>query len=80
MRLSELTIGRVHMTEKYARFRIKEPSKFKKLRTQTLNDQVKRIAGQLKSTGDWDTQAILVDRKAFEKNPEHYEELIGRFR
>lgn len=75
-----MTIGKVHMTEKYARFRIKEPGKFKRLRTQTLGEHVKRVAGQLKSTGNWNTQAILVEKAAYESRPEHYEEMVERFR
>jgi hypothetical protein len=69
------------MTEKYARFRIKDPGRFKpsSLRTQSLGERVKRVAGQLKSTGDWDTQALLIDRVAFEKRPEHYAEMVERF-
>lgn len=59
-----MTIGKVHLTENYARYRIKNPSEFEKssFRTQDIGraGHSKRIAGKLKSSGKWATQAILI--------------------
>lgn len=62
-------IGRVHLTEKFARYRQRSPSDFVEgsFRTQHLGSHgVERIAGRLKSDG-WATQAFLIPRKAYEK-------------
>jgi hypothetical protein len=60
-----MTIGKRHLTTKYERWRIREPSDFKygTFRTQDIGKKgfSKRVAGMLKSTGEWDTQAILID-------------------
>jgi hypothetical protein len=42
----------------YIRERIRSPKAFKTLRTQIVGKH-RRIAGRLKSTGQWATQAIL---------------------
>lgn len=64
-----MTIGRVHLTKHYARFRMREPNRFihGSFRTQTLGKNAKRIAGRLKTTGQWKTQAFLIKRGAYEK-------------
>lgn len=60
-----------HLTKQYARYRIKNPSDFDKstLRTQDIGREghSKRIAGKNKTTGKYETQAILINRKDFEK-------------
>ena len=66
-----MTIGKVHLTKKYARFRIENPRKFRSgsFRTQTLSEKkgVKRIAGRLKTNNKWKTQSILIARKNYNK-------------
>ena len=60
-----------HMTKRYARYRIRNPNDFDKstLRTQDIGQEghSKRIAGKNKVTGKYETQAILINRKDFEK-------------
>lgn len=63
-----MTVGKVHLTKRYARYRIKEPNRFKRgsLRTQPLGTHgTKRIAGKLKSNNKYETQAILIPRKRY---------------
>jgi hypothetical protein len=63
-----MTVGKVHLTKRFARYRIKNPSQFKKstLRTQPLGTHgTKRITGKLKQSNKWDTQAILIPRKRY---------------
>jgi hypothetical protein len=64
-------IKRPHFTKRYARYRIEDPNKFMKssLRTQDIGRKghSKRIAGQLKSTGQWKTQAILISKKDYKE-------------
>lgn len=63
-----MTVGKVHLTKRFARYRITEPSKFKRktLRTQPIGTHgTKRIAGKLKTTNRFKTQAILIPRKRY---------------
>lgn len=63
-----MTVGKVHLTEHFARYRIEPPSHFVKnsLRLQHLGKHgTERIAGRLKKDG-WKTQAILVPRERYE--------------
>jgi len=64
-----MVVGGVHFTEEYARLRIKEPKLFKKtsFRTHDIGRRghTKRIAGRLKSTGKWETQAMLIPREEY---------------
>lgn len=61
----------VDITEKYYRYRIRSPKLFKQgtLRTLDIGDvgKHKLIRGILKSTGEYSTQAVLVERK-YEKS------------
>jgi hypothetical protein len=65
-----MTIGKVHLTGRYARYRIRSPKSFKKgtFRTQDIGriGHTKRIAGILKS-GKWATQSVLVSRPDYAK-------------
>lgn len=60
-----------HFTKRYARYRIRDPKRFKKssFRAHDIGRKghSKRIAGKLKKTGKWATQAILVTRKDYKK-------------
>lgn len=60
-----------HITKDYVRYRIMNPSYFQSgsLRTQDIErvGHSKRIAGILKSTGEWATQAILIHRNDYEE-------------
>jgi hypothetical protein len=51
-------------TKRYVRYRIEEPSKFRagSFRMQDIGRKghSKRIAGQLRKSGKWKTQAILI--------------------
>lgn len=65
-----MTVGKVHLTKNYARYRILDPRRFVKesLRTQPIGKHgTKRIAGELKSTDKYATQAILIPRQRYEK-------------
>jgi len=59
-------IGNPHFTDKFERWRIREPSEFIKgsFRTHDIGRKgfSKRIAGKLKKSGKWATQAILISR------------------
>jgi hypothetical protein len=60
-----------HLTKRYARYRVQEPRLFEKesLRTQDIGRKghSKRIAGIKKSTGKYETQAILISRPDYAK-------------
>jgi hypothetical protein len=60
-----------HLTKQYARYRIQNPNLFKKnsFLTQDIGREghSKRIAGIKKSTGEYETQAILISRKDYAK-------------
>lgn len=60
-----------HFTKRFARYRIENPNKFIKssLRTHDIGRKghSKRIAGRLKSTGEWKTQAILIAKSDYMK-------------
>ena len=60
-----------HLTKRFARYRIKSPSLFIKssFRTQDIGkpDHSLRIAGRLKKTGNWATQAVLISRKDYSR-------------
>jgi hypothetical protein len=60
-----MVIGRLHLTKDYARYRIRDPGDFipGSFRTQDIGRKghTKRIAGRLKRSGKWATQAILID-------------------
>jgi hypothetical protein len=64
-------IKKPHLTKKYARYRVQEPSLFEKssFRTQDIGrkEHSKRIAGIKKSSGKYETQAILIAKKDYEK-------------
>jgi len=66
-----MTIGKVHLTKRYARYRMRNPGEFihGSFRTQDIGrlGHTKRIAGRLKSTGRWATQAILVNIKDWKR-------------
>lgn len=66
-----MTVGKVHLTAHYARYRIKSPGAFRKgsFRTQDIGRKghSKRIAGRLKKSGKWATQAILISRADYKK-------------
>jgi len=59
----------VHSRGKYVRFRVREPTAFKTgtLRTHDVGRKghSKRIAGRLKTSGKWATQAFLVAKRDF---------------
>jgi len=61
---------KIHRTRAYVRYRIKDPKLFRKgsFRTHDIGrvGHSKRIAGILKSTGEWETQAILISREDYE--------------
>jgi hypothetical protein len=58
-----------HLTKRYARYRQQNPKLFKKgsFLTQDIGREghSKRIAGIKKSTGEYETQAILISRKDY---------------
>jgi len=58
---------KVHKTERFDRYRVREPEEFEKssFRTHDIGRPgfSKRVAGQLKSSGKWQTQSFLVSRK-----------------
>lgn len=57
---------KIHKTKRFIRIRILDPKLFRKssLRTHDIGRKgfSKRIAGKLKKTGEWQTQAILISR------------------
>ena len=61
---------KVHFTKGFARYRVKSPTAFKptSFRTQDIGRKghSKRVAGRLKKTGRWATQALLIKRSDFE--------------
>lgn len=63
--------GRVHLTTRFARYRVLSPRLFVtgSLRTQDVGRKghSKRIAGRLKKSGKWATQSFLVSRKDYDK-------------
>ena len=58
--------GKVHVTERFERHRIRDPNDFIEgsFRTHDIGKRgfSKRIAGRLKSTGEWATQSLLISR------------------
>jgi len=64
-----MVVGGVHITKRYARYRIRDPHLFKpgSFRTHDIGRRrhTKRIAGKLKSTGKWATQSIIVSKKDY---------------
>ena len=66
-----MVIGKVHLTKNYARYRLVNPEKFVRgsLRTHDVGRKghTKRIAGRLKTSGKWETQAILIARKDYDR-------------
>jgi hypothetical protein len=66
-----MTIGKVELTENFARYRIRSPKDFVEgsFRTDDIGRKghSKRIAGRLKGTNKWATQSILIDRSDFAK-------------
>jgi hypothetical protein len=64
-----MTIGKVHLTKEYARYRVRNPKRFiaGSLRTQDIGrtGHSKRIAGRLRTTGKFATQAILIAKKDY---------------
>lgn len=59
-----MVIGKPHMTERYERWRIRDPREFdqRTFRTHDIGrpGYSKRIAGRLNKTGRWATQALLI--------------------
>jgi len=66
-----MTLKKPHFTKAYARYRIMEPGLFKQgsFRTQDIGRRghSKRITAIKKSTGKWETQAILISRGDYAK-------------
>jgi hypothetical protein len=63
-----MTVGKAHLTKAYERWRIREPSEFKKSSFKTIGIgrkgwKSKRIIGKLKKDNEWATQAVLISRK-----------------
>jgi len=62
---------KIHKTKKYVRYRIRSPKLFVKssFRTDDIGrpGHSKRIAGILKKTGKWATQAILISKEDYKK-------------
>jgi hypothetical protein len=62
---------KIHKTKRYVRYRIRDPKEFIKssFRVHDIGrpGHSKRIAGRLKSTGEWATQAILISKEDYEK-------------
>ena len=58
--------GKVHITERFERHRIRDPNDFIEgsFRTHDIGKKgfSKRIAGRLKGTGEWATQSLLISR------------------
>ena len=67
----EAAMKRVHLTARYARYRVREPSRFDKSSLRTVRagkwarGKAKLIRGALKSSGAYHTQAVLLKRKAY---------------
>lgn len=61
-----MAILAIERTKRYVRLRVKHPGNFIRgsLRTHDIGRGMhsKRIAGRLKRTGKWDTQAFLITR------------------
>ena len=61
----------VRKTTRYVRYRLRQPSSFKSgsFRTHDIGRKghSKRIAGKLKRSGKWATQAILIAKKDYNK-------------
>jgi hypothetical protein len=78
-------IRKIHATERYIRVRVRDPKDFipGSFRTHDIGRKghSKRIAGRLKSTGEWETQAWLISRKDLEERDpatiKLLEEVIG---
>ena len=68
-----MVLGKVHLTGNYARYRIRTPSRFDKSSFRTLpagkwaKGKAKEIRGPLKKSGKWHTQAVLLNRTAYDK-------------
>lgn len=64
-----MTIGQVHLTEKYARYRLKDPKRFSSFRIKDIGrpKHTKIVVGRLKKSGKWETQSILVARNDYNK-------------
>lgn len=62
---------RPHFTRMYARYRIRDPRRFVRssFRTHDIgrSGHSKRLAGRLKSNGNWATQSILIAKKDYRK-------------
>ena len=62
---------RPHFTGRYARYRIRSPKRFisSSFRTHDIGRKghTKRIAGRLKSIGNWATQAMLILKGDYNK-------------
>lgn len=61
-----------HDTKKHVRFRVEDPKKFKKTSFR-IHDigrpgHTKRIAGRVKKTKKWATQAIILEKPATKRN------------
>jgi len=65
-----MTIGKVHLTKRYARYRLKSPSKFRKGTFKTLDvgrkGHTKIIIGRPRGKETTEAQAILISRKDYD--------------
>ena len=63
--MKEMMKMSVELTKKYLRIRVKNPKKFRLIRTDDIGRKGHslRLAGVNKKTGRWETQAWLIDRK-----------------
>lgn len=65
-----MTIGNVHLTKRYARYRIKSPSKFQKGTFKTIDvgriGHTKIIIGRPKGQETTEAQAVLISIKDYE--------------
>jgi len=64
-----MTIGEIHLTKNYARYRIIDPEEFIKGSFKTMDvgrkGHTKIIRGRLKENGRWATQAILINKEDY---------------
>jgi len=64
-------VKKPHFTKRYARYRIRSPRRFIKssFRTHDIGRprHSKRIAGKLRSSGKWATQAMLITKGDYRK-------------
>jgi hypothetical protein len=75
-----MVVGKADVTEKYVRVRMRDPDKFIRgsIRTHDIGREgfSKRLAGKLKSTGEWATQSWLISREEPKQRAEKLLEAI----